>query len=127
MMRVGVLLLLVAACSSEHPPPTANIKQPVLVCFSSDASLPPQRADLDAGPDADPTYAPFMSGACPAPPSTCVDSDWTAYFDQGRCVQDRCVWEVKLFRCTNGCAADMYGAVCKADQGGSTAPPPPRN
>lgn len=125
-MRLGVFFLLLMACSSEHPPPTAHITQPIIACVGYDASLPPQSVDLDAGSDAA-VYAPFMSGMCPTPPSVCVDSEWTAYFDDARCVENRCVWDVKLFRCTDGCLDMGQGAYCKADRSRVTPPAPTRN
>src|SRR5262245_41069884 len=91
------LFLLCMSCSSDdHPPPPASqISQPYVVCGTD--------AGVDAGDAGDAAFPSYVLPECPPPRSACVDSKWQAYFDQGRCVENRCVWEMKFYRCTNDC------------------------
>lgn len=85
----------------DHDPPSAAAFQPADTPCSIDAG--------DAGP------------MCYPPRSACADSDWQVYYDNGRCVSDQCVWDVKFYSCSGGC---MSGS-CTTHS--STPPGPSRN
>jgi len=69
--------------------------------------------DLDgAGPDPVPAScdgdAGDAAGFCALPPSTCADSRWLVYYDDGQCVSGQCAWEKRYIDCASiGC---FYGA-----------------
>jgi hypothetical protein len=53
---------------------------------------------------------------CSPPPSRCVDARLLLYFQNGRCVDGRCVWDQKLFDCggycrNGGCFGNMTFAA----------------
>jgi hypothetical protein len=77
---------------------------------SDDASTPIVVGGCDAGP---PSY---QYNECALPPSTCADSHWAAYFDDGICVQGYCQLTTKYHYCPGGCA----GGYCITGGSGST-------
>ena len=78
---------------------------------SDDASTP---IVLGGGCDAGPPS--YQYNECALPPSTCADSHWAAYFDDGICVQGYCQLTTKYHFCPGGCA----GGYCITGGGGST-------
>lgn len=73
-------------------------------------------APLAASCDADASPGVIV---CPPAPSTCLDSRWLVYYDDGQCVGGQCEWQQRDHFCTGGCRASACAPIA------TTAPPPP--
>lgn len=62
---------------------------PVPDAFPFDPPVPPTFPCLDAGPDA---------STCPLPRSVC-QGNWLEYFDDGKCVDEKCQFTVSARHC----------------------------
>ena len=67
--------------------------QPLVEC--GDAGGTDSSKPLDASADA--------LDECSPAPARCVDSRWLVFFEHGRCVDGRCVWDERFFRCRLEC------------------------
>jgi hypothetical protein len=54
--------------------------------------------------------APSDSGVCPLPASTCADSEWLVYYDDGQCTSGLCTWQKKELFCTYRCFQGACGS-----------------
>jgi hypothetical protein len=72
---------------------------------------PPVACGAEAGDDA---------GPCPLPPSTCGDSQWLVYYDDGQCVAGQCVWQKRHRGCGGG---GCFKGACAPPAGGTLVAP----
>lgn len=102
--------------------------------FGNDGSVQDGGADvldggqlaLDATADAADVYVPSQppyQPYCEPPYSVCANSEWIAYFDDGRCVDGTCFFTTKYHYCPGGCVNNLCAAHRSVGGGGGgTAP-----
>lgn len=87
-----------------------------------DATLDAEPAVLEAGVDA----SPPMQGYCTPEPSVCANSEWVAYFDDGRCMGSSCNFTTKYHFCAGGCLNGLCAQHDHSVGGPTLAGPPPK-
>lgn len=144
-MRFAFASALLAACTTSSAPPTPtgpppNVDPPRIACtvprpIAQDAASPADAGDAsaddagDGGPDTNAADAsPPSAPECRLPPATCADSNWLAYFDDGQCIDGKCLLTTKYHFCPSGCSNTAYegaGGCNQPVRNGETAPAPP--
>ena len=70
--------------------------QPLVECGDAGDATSSNASDSSAG----------AIDECSAPPSRCVDARLLLFFENGHCVDGRCVWDEKIYRCRVDCRND---------------------